>query len=306
MAQIRPDLDRLAVFVAVADAGGFTAAAKRLGVTKTSASQQIARLEEELSTTLFRRTTRKVVLTEEGARLLAECAPLLSRLQEAVGRLGSERDALSGRLRITVGVDHLNAGFAEPLAEFARLHPRLTLDVLATDSIVDLVAEGVDLAIRRGWLRDSAMKAVSLGEFEQWIVAAPDYLSRHGRPQRPEQLRDLTYVHFSALKEEQSAWLLTGPGGSKISVKMRSNLRCSSPLGVLALARAGGGIASIAAGSALEDIARGTLVRVLPDWKLRKAGVYAVYPASKFLAPKTRALLEFLRARYVGARVGLA
>jgi DNA-binding transcriptional LysR family regulator len=306
MSPSRPKLDRLAVFVVAAEAAGFTAAATRLGTTKAHVSQQIARLEEQLNVTLFSRSTRKVVLTEEGAELYAECAPLLDRLQEAVGRVGVQRDALSGRLRVTVGVDHLNAGFAEPLAEFARLHPRLTLDVLATDAIVDLVGEGVDLAIRRGWLKDSALKAVSLGEFEQWIVAAPDYLRRHGKPQRPEQLAPHQCILFTALKGEQDRWSLVGPGGAQIAVKMHGSVRCSSPVGVLALARAGAGIASVASGSALPDIARGSLVRLLPEWKLRKAGVFAVYPAGRYVAPKTRALVEFLRTRYVGSRVSLA
>jgi DNA-binding transcriptional LysR family regulator len=306
MPQNRPELGRLHIFVAVAEAGGFTAAAGRLGATKALVSQQIARLEEELSITLFQRTTRKVTLTEEGTRLYQECAPLLARLQEAIGRVGVEKDSLSGLLRVTVGADHLTAGFAEPLVEFARLHPRLTLDVLATDAIVDLVGEGVDLAIRRGWLKDSSLKAISLGEFEQWLVAAPEYLNRSGRPQRPEQLAQHPCIQFTALKGELHSWAFVGPSGAKVSVRPGGGLRCSSPVGVLSLARAGGGIASVASGSALADIARGSLVRVLPDWRLRKAGVFAVYPAGRYVAPKTRALVEFLRARYVGARVSLA
>ncbi len=142
------------MFIAVAEAGGFTAAASRLGATKAMLSQQVGRLEAELGATLFTRTTRKVVLTVEGSRLLGECAPLMARLQEAVDGVGAQEAGLTGTLRVTVGVDHLHAGFAEPLAEFARLHSGLHLDVLATDAIVDLVADAVDVAIRRGWLKN--------------------------------------------------------------------------------------------------------------------------------------------------------
>jgi len=296
MARKSVDLDRLTIFVAAADAGTFTAAAARLGATKAMVSQQIARLEEQLSTALFRRTTRKVTLTEEGVRLRAECAPLLASLQEAVARVGEQKTSLQGLLRVTVGVDHLNAGFAAPLAEFARQHPRLTLDILASDALVDLVAEGVDLAIRRGWPKDSSMRATVLGAFEQWLVVSPDYVKQYGRPTRPKQLEEHTFIVFTALKGAHAALRFTGPGGAKVTARVRGNVRCSSPVGVLALARAGGGIASVASTSAQDDIARGLLLRVLPDWKLPNAGVYLMYPATRHVAPKTRALVDFLRA----------
>jgi DNA-binding transcriptional LysR family regulator len=296
------ELDRLAIFVAVAEAGGFTAAASRLGVTKAMISQQVGRLEAELAVTLFTRTTRQVVLTPEGSELLAECGPLLARLREAVARVGAREASLSGRLRITVGVDHLNAGFAEPLAEFARLHPELRLDVLATDAVLDLVGHGVDVAIRRGWLKDSSLTAASLGEFEQWVLASPEYLRRAGRPAHPRQLREHRCIAFSALQRAARTWHFTGAGGAKVSVRVGEGLLCSSPLGVLALARAGGGVAALASSSAAEDVTRGALVRLLTDWRLPKAGVYVVYPATKHLAPPTRAFVDFLRERYTGFR----
>lgn len=302
MARPPVELNRLAIFVAVAESGGFTAAASRLGVTKAMVSHQVGRLEAELSVTLLTRTTRQVVLTAEGRGLLAECAPLLAGLREAVNRVGAREAPLSGLLRVTVGVDHLHAGFAEPLAEFARSHPELRLDVIASDAIVDLVGEGVDVAIRRGWLKDSSLTATSLGDFEQWVLASPEYLARCGRPARPQQLSAHRCIAFSALRGAARTWRFSGPGGAKASVRIGEGITCSSSFGVLALARAGGGIASLAAGSAANDVARGALVRLLPDWRLPKAGVYAVYPATKHLAPKTRAFLDFLRERYAGRR----
>lgn len=302
MVRSQVELNRLALFVSVAEAGGFTAAASRLGVTKAMMSQQVGRLETELGATLFTRTTRKVVLTPEGERLLGECAPLIARLQEAVDRVGAEAAGLTGTLRVTVGVDHLNAGFAEPLAEFARLHVDLHLDVLATDSIVDLVGDGVDVAIRRGWLKDSSLTATSLGDFEQWLLASPECLARCGKPVRPQQLSDYACITFSAIQSASPTWRFTNASGAKVNVRIGPGLSCSSPLGVLALAKAGAGIASVAAPSAAEDVARGTLVRLLPEWKQPKAGVYAVYPATKYVAPKTRAFIDFLRQRYTGWR----
>jgi DNA-binding transcriptional LysR family regulator len=300
MSRPQVELNRLALFVSVAEAGGFTAAASRLGVTKAMVSQQVGRLEAELAVTLFTRTTRKVVLTPEGARLLAECAPLMARLQEAVDRVGTKAAGLTGTLRVTVGVDHLNAGFAEPLAEFARLHPGLHLDVLATDAIVNLVAEGVDVAIRRGWLKDSSLTATSLGEFEQWLLASPEYLARRGKLSRPQQLNEHSCITFSAIQSSSPTWRFTNASGTKAGVRIAHGLSCSSPLGVLALAKAGAGIASVAAPSAAEDVSRGTLVRLLPEWRQPKAGVYAVYPGTRYVTPKTRAFIDFLKQRYTG------
>jgi len=300
MVRSQVELNRLAIFISVAEAGGFTAAASRLGVTKAMVSQQVGRLEAELAATLFTRTTRKVVLTSAGARLLAECTPLMARLQEAVDRVGTRAAGLSGTLRITVGVDHLHAGFAEPIAEFARLHTDLHLDVLATDAIVDLVADGVDVAIRRGWLKDSSLTATSLGEFEQWLLASPEYLARRGKPVRPQQLSAHSCITFSAIQSASPTWRFTTASGAKVGVRIGHGLSCSSPLGVVALARAGAGIASAAAPSVAEDVARGSLVRLLPEWRQAKAGVYAVYPATRYVAPKTRAFIDFLRQRYTG------
>jgi len=298
MARGQVELNRLALFVTVAEAGGFTAAATRLGVTKAMVSQQVSRLESELGAMLFTRTTRKVVLTPEGTSLLAESAPLMARLQEAVDRVGAHAAGLSGTLRVTVGVDHLHAGFAEPLAEFARLHTALHLDVIASDAIVDLVAEGVDVAIRRGWLKDSSLTATSLGEFEQWLVASPEYLARSGKPSRPEQLSEHRCITFSAIQSASPTWRFSTASGAKVGVRIGQGMSCSSPLGVLALAKAGSGVASVAAPSAAEDVTRGTLVRLLPEWRQAKAGVYAVCPASKYLAPKTRTFIDFLRQRF--------
>src|SRR5512140_1194383 len=176
MRRARAGLHRLTVFIAVAEAGGFTAAAERLGVTKAMVSQQLSRLEAELGAMLFTRTTRRVTLTEAGSQLYAECTPLLRELDSVLDRVGQETEGLHGSLRLTASSDFVDAILASPLAEFAALHPKLQIELMASEEVLDLVGERIDLAIRGGWLRDSSLQATRLGAFEQYVLASPAYL----------------------------------------------------------------------------------------------------------------------------------
>ncbi len=141
-----------------------------------------------------------------------------------------------------------------------------------------------------------------MGEFEQWAVASPEYLARRGKPLRPQQLSEHSCITFSAIQSASPTWRFANAAGAKVGVRIGHGLSCSSPLGVLALAKAGAGIASVAAPSAADDVTRGTLLRLFPEWRQPKAGVYAVYPTTKYVAPKTRAFIDFLRQRYTGWR----
>lgn len=297
MASPAPGFDLLHVFVAVAQAGGFTAAAHRLGTTKAMVSQRIAMLEAQLGVLLFTRSTRKVVLTQAGERLLLEAAPLLDQLRAAMaGASQGETIGLHGLLRVTAGAAHLSEGLAELLSEFLRMHPGLELDVLATDAVVDLIGEGVDVAIRRGWLRDSSLTATSLGTFKQYVVASPVYAKERGLPTRPRELSDHRAVALTRLRSPMT-WEFSGRDGETVVVRLKNVVTCNSPLGVVTLARAGIGIAIAGEPTVREELARGTLLRVLPSWKLPDAGVFAVFPSSQHVPAKTRAFVEFLKSR---------
>jgi DNA-binding transcriptional LysR family regulator len=289
--QSRTVFDLLTYFLAVAETGGFTAASHRLGTTKAMVSGRVAQLETQLQTALFSRTTRRVMLTPAGERLFRQSAPLLAQLEEVLASTGREAGELHGLLRVTAGVDHLAGGLAQQLSRFAARHPALQLDVLATDEVVDLIGEGVDVAIRRGWLRDSALTATSLGTFEQLLVAAPSFNAplRH-----PRELAELRTIALTRLRAPMT-WSFSGPGGEAAVVRVKAAVTCNSPLGVLALARAGAGIAVLGAPAALEHLRTGELVNLLPRWKLPSAGIYAVFPASKHVPPRTRALVAFLK-----------
>jgi DNA-binding transcriptional LysR family regulator len=293
MSEKRGELKRLAVFAAVAEGGGFTAAAERLGSTKAMVSAQVRRLEAELGATLFVRTTRRVTLTEAGRRLFEESTPLLRELEAALDRVGGSDGVLRGTLRLTVPSNYLAGGLAAQLAQFAGQHPRLQLDLLATDQVLDLVGEGIDLAIRGGWLPDSTLRAVRLGQFEQWIVAAPAYLARHGLPRAPQDLAVHRWVTLSLLRAPLT-WTFSR-GGTRRVVRMQSAARCDTPTAVQELVREGLGLSALTDYMVRADVEQGRLVRLLPGWSLPSGGIHAVYPASRHVPARVRALIDFLR-----------
>lgn len=288
-------IDRLAYLMAVAEAGGFTAAAQRLGVTKSLVSQQVRKLEEELGGVLFTRTTRQVRLTAAGQRLLDECAPLLRDLGSALERFGGERERLAGMLRLTAPPDFATRTLAPLLAEFAQRHPGIRFDLDSSEEQLDLVAEGIDLAIRFGRLRDSRLRAIRLGSFEQWVIAAPAYLAGHDLPGTPAELAEHRWVAISLLSSPLT-WTFRR-GGHQQTVRMRETMRCNSAQALQALVRSGAGITILLDTLIAEDVAQGRLVRLLPDWKLPDGAIHAVYPPGRDLPLRVRRFVEFLRER---------
>jgi DNA-binding transcriptional LysR family regulator len=299
------DLNSLVVFERLVECGSFTAAAERLGIAKARVSIQIARLEEQLGTSLFHRTTRRVTLTDAGRSLHAECQPLLQGLQDAVmqvgqdGREGEQSVRLSGTLRLTAAVDHAVLSLAPALARFVALHPDLHIDLRASDTVADLVGEGIDVAIRLGWLRDSSLRAVKLGEFGQYLVASPGYLRRSGAPGRPEELVDKEWLALSLLPTPLT-WKFGGPSGETRSMQMKSRIRVNSPGVLRALLRHGAGISVLDQQAASEGISAGYLVHVLPEWSLPRGGIYAVYPPGRHVPAKVRSFIAFYRD-YLGS-----
>src|SRR5690349_15458245 len=206
------DLNRLGAFVAVAQCGGFTAAAGRLGVTKARISLDVQRLERALGASLFTRTTRRVRLTDAGQQLLDDTAPLLAGLQDAVARTRQDAAAIAGHLRIAAAVDHAAQHLAALVARFAALHPALRVTLHASDRISDMLAEGIDVSLRMGWLRDSSLRATRLGDFGQYLVASPAYVAHAGTPKHPDELAAHAWVALTLLPAPLT-WSFTARNG---------------------------------------------------------------------------------------------
>ncbi|WP_338765535.1 LysR family transcriptional regulator [Massilia sp. METH4] len=286
------DLNDLVVFTAVADAGGFSKAAQRLGVAPAKVSLEVARLEARLGTALFVRTTRRVVLTEAGRALHDDCAPLLRQLHAAVEDVHATSTVLSGSLRITAPTD-FGAHFVAPaLARFAALHPALAIELQTGDRIADLVGEGIDIAIRMGWLRDSSQRAVKLGDFGQYAVASPGYVARAGLPRAPDELAELDWIALTRLPAPLK-WTFTEAGGASRTVQMRARIRTDSTGALRALVLDGAGVSILDEYSVRRDLASGALVRLLPEWTLPSGGTFAVFPPGRHVSRKVRAFVAF-------------
>ncbi|TCO81340.1 LysR family transcriptional regulator [Plasticicumulans lactativorans] len=293
------DLNHIRIFVAVAEAGSFTAAAERLGLAKAQVSLQVARLETALGERLFNRTTRRVGLTDAGQRLLDACAPLLHGLLAALGSVGAGAPVLSGRLRVSATVDHTVQFLAGVVADFAAQHPALEIELRSSDRLADLVTEGIDVAIRMGWLRDSSLRATPLGAFEQGVVAAPGYLAQHGTPAHPGELAAHRWIALTLLQAPLT-WTFTPAAGDAVTVRMRARLRTDSPVALRALLVGGAGVSVVSLLQAADELRDGRLVRVLPDWRLPRGGIFAVYPPGRHRPAAARAFVAFVRERLSG------
>jgi DNA-binding transcriptional LysR family regulator len=287
------DLNALLVFAAVAEQGSFTAAAEQLGATKAKVSLVVRRLESQLGHNLFARTTRRVALTSAGRALYEECVPQLRSVQETLGQFG-DAQALSGPLRISAPLEYAGQTAARAVAAFAAAHPALDIDLRTSDRVVDLLQEGIDVALRLGWLRDSTLRAVRLGEFEQYAVATPEYLAAAPRISKPEDLAQHPWVALTLLPSPLT-WKFTSARGRARIVRMNAHLRTDSVAALRSLLLAGAGVSVLDEFSAAEGLRTGTLVRLLPQWQLRRGGIHAVFPPGRYVPAKARAFAQFYK-----------
>jgi len=289
------NLNRLAVFVALVRAGSFTAAAERLGTTKAMVSQHIAKLEEEVGVTLLLRSTRRMSLTDAGERFHEDCARVLADAEAAVTRLGECRDTPMGVLRVAAAGDHGPAIVAPVLAEYAALHPQVSVELVVSDDVVDVIAERFDLSIRIGWLRDSNLRAAKLDSFRQCLVASPAYVARRGAPSVPDELAMHDWVSLSVLSSP-TRWTFTDEAGGEHTVRTRSVASANSTLAAHAFVVGGLGISVLPDYLVDADIAAGRLVPLLDGYRLPDGGVHAVYPG-KLTSVKVRAFIDLLKRR---------
>lgn len=289
------NLDQMSVFVAVADAGSFTAAADRLGMAKSAVSQAVSALERELGVQLFQRSTRKLAITEAGAAFRHDCVELLAQAAAAVDRVRSGKAHPTGVLRITSVADSAPM-VAEWIADYCARYPAMRIEYLPTDQKIDLIADRFDLALRIGSMQDSSLRAVKLGELETWLVAAAEYLARRGTPRRPQ---DLVAHEWIALTVVPTPWtrVFESPSGRQERVRLSGAISVSAAAAMRSLVQAGAGIAAFPDSMVSADVAAGRLTRLLADYRLPKLFLYAVYPGSRTVPAKTRAFIDLAKAR---------
>jgi len=295
MAGALRDLNLVRTFLAVAGARSFTVAAETLGMARPQVSQQIRKLERALGAQLFRRTTRQVALTDSGRALFERCAPLVQGIDDGLGAVGSPPAELTGRIRISAPVDHAAQLIAPAISEFARLHPRLHIELHASDRIQDLIAEGIDVSIRVGWLKDSSMRVTKLGDFHQGVLASRSYLRRKGQILAPAELAEHEWIALTLLRAPLT-WTFA-KGGERVPVRMTSQIRTDSPTVLRALLIEGAGVSIVNLDVFRRELHTGRLVHVLPEWQLPSGGIYAVFPPGAHVVPASRTFVEHLRAK---------
>ena len=289
------DLNSLPLFLALAEAGSFTAAADRLGCNKSKVSLAIKRLEARLGVTLVTRTTRQVKLTDAGERLRDGLGPLLADMDVLLNGLEGDQQILQGELCITAPEDFAAQVLAPAVIDFQQQHPALAVELRSGDRVSDMVREGIDLTIRLGWLRDSSLRATRLGTFQQYLVASPALLTQYGMPSHPEQLAAYPWIAFSPLPSPLT-WTFSH-GQQRCQVRMRGAITANSTTVTKQLLLGGAGVSVLTDSSVEAELQSGALIRLLPEWQLPEGGIHAVFPPGAHSPAKVRKLVSFLRER---------
>jgi DNA-binding transcriptional LysR family regulator len=288
-------LNGISVFAAIVDAGTFAAAGERLGMSQPGVSRAIARLEARLQIRLFDRTTRSVSLTDDGRRFFEQVMPHLAGLEEAATLASGSANAVRGRLRVNVDPIFSRLVLGPKLDAFMSAYSSLDLELITSDRLGDMIADGFDLAIRFGEPRASSLIARKLLDTPVHTVAAPSYLARCGRPATPQALASEAHTCID-FRDPQTgrpfAWEFHR-GKKRVSVETRGHLTLNDPGTMLSAVLSGLGVAQILALGHEHLLAQGQLVDLFPDWPDERFPLYAFYPSRHHPPAKTRAFLDF-------------
>jgi DNA-binding transcriptional LysR family regulator len=292
------NLAAMAIFVRVVEAGGFSRAADRLGISKSAVSKQVAKLEDRLGTRLLNRTTRQFSLTEVGTRLFERGQRIIAEAEAAEAEAGSLQVHPSGTVRISAGVSFGQDNIAPLLPKLMQRYPELTVDLILNDRFVDLVEEGYDLAIRIGTLEDSALRARRLSPVRMVTAAAPSYLEAAGTPKHPRELSDHACLSY-AYVESGLAWRFNGADGP-VRVRFQPRLQCNNGHALAMAAIQGLGVVHLPTFIAAKPIRDGDLVPILWEYEPTPLGLFVVYPPGRPVAAKVRAVIDFLAEECTG------
>ena len=288
-----PDLEAWAMFAAVVEHRSFTDAAKALSVSKATVSKAITRLEQHLDTSLFNRTSRRLALTESGKRLATHAARILEEGQAAEEAARQDTAELSGTIRLGAPMTFGLLRIAPLVAEFAKLHPAVDVDLHLSDARIDMVEMGLDATLRIADMPDSSLRARRLGDVKLHVIASPSYLAERGRPTHPSDLGAHDCLCYSNAPTPD-VWRFAGPGQQNVVIQVRSRITVNSGDAMLPALRAGIGIARLPDFIVGDGLASGELEEVLVDWRPPPLGLHLVTPPSRLRPARVEALLDFI------------
>ncbi|MEM1149735.1 MAG: LysR substrate-binding domain-containing protein [Pseudomonadota bacterium] len=296
-------MDRFATmlaFVAVAESGGFAPAARRMGMATSSLTRQVNALEEHLGALLVNRSTRSITLTEAGVRYLEDARRILGELEEADQGVSEAQGQPSGVLRISLPVAFARLHVAPALPQFLKSYPNVELDLFATDSIVNLVEDRIDIALRLGGLESSSLIARKLAPHRRVVCASPAYLEAHGNPSRPSELERHNCLTFD-YETGGATWHFRSDAGSQ-SVRARGSLKASGSEILHQAALGGVGVILMPTWLVGPDVSAGRLVELLPGWEAnptnQEGAISAVYLPNRRGAKKVRAFVDHMAAAF--------
>lgn len=289
-----PDFEAWAIFATAARLGSFTAVARELALSKPTVSKAITRLETELGTVLFHRTSRKISLSSAGKALLPFAQSIARDGEMAMEAARETTQLLRGRIRLAAPLSFGLSHLAPVLADFMCEFPEITIDVQLSDARVDLVEEGFDLAIRIAELSDSSLRAIHIRKMQGYFIASPDYLARHGHPMEPSELA----AHDCFLYSNEASpelWHLNGPDGQQLAVRPQCRFQSNNGDIMLPALIAGRGIGYLPDFLCQQAIDSGALKIILPGWRFGELGLNLVMPPSPQRPARVNALIKFLK-----------
>lgn len=287
------NLKRMVIFSTVVDTGSFSAAARKLGIVKSAVSKHVSLLEQHTGTRLLNRTTRGMSLTEIGETYYDICTRIVEAAEEAKRCTSNLQDEPHGTLKIaaplSIGARHI----APLLNKFLKQYPDLKAELTLNDNVVDMVKENIDVAIRVGWLPDSSLRVRKLRDAKRMLCASPEYLKERGIPYTLDDLTQHKWIIFTLLPTPYHCGF-TGKNGIEKTVQVKGRIKTNNSNAMKTLLLEGAGIGAMVDMLVAEEIKKGKLVQLLPDFAIPDAGVYALYQDQQLLQAKTRKFIDFL------------
>jgi len=285
-------IDAMQAFVAVADLQGFAPAARKLGLSPSGVTRLIAALEDRLGARLLQRTTRSVTLTDVGARYLERARRILSDVEEAENAAEGERTRPGGRLVVSAPNGFGRLHVSPVVSAYLARYPEVSADLRLSDLMINLVEEGVDLAVRIGHLPDSTLVARHVGEMRRIVVASKDYLERRGEPKTPHEIASHDMIHFGAMTAAPD-WRFASDG-REIRLSSTPRFATNSADAAVQYAEQGGGLTRLMAYQAADSLKAGRLKIVLAAFEQPALPIHVVYPTSRLLSAKVRTFIDLV------------